>query len=73
MEWIIFGKFLVREKLKMANLRTYKDLLEMPVKYLKNFLTIRGISVSGYGKVELVARAFSLFSLTLDQHRASAE
>ena len=37
----------------------------MGVNNLKDYLTIRGISVSGYSKVELVARAFSAAEIEL--------
>ena len=48
-----------------SNSRTYQDFLDMGVNSLKDYLTIRGISVSNYKKVELVARAFSAAEMGL--------
>ena len=39
--------------------KQYDDFLSMNVNNLKDYLTVRGISVSGYNKTELVARAYS--------------
>ena len=39
--------------------KQYDDFLLMNVNNFKDFLTIRGISVSGYNKIELVAQAYS--------------
>ena len=48
-----------------SNSRTYQDFLDMGVNSLKDFLTVRGVSVSNYTKVELVARAFSAAGMGL--------
>ena len=44
---------------------SYQDFLEMGVNQLKEYLSMKGISVSGYSKVELVARAFSAAEMNL--------
>ena len=44
---------------------SYQDFLEMGVNQLKEYLSMRGISVSGYSKVELVARAFSAVEMDI--------
>ena len=43
-------------------LELYDDFLELSVKQLTDFLTVRGLSTSGR-KVELVARAFTAMEL----------
>ena len=43
--------------------RTFEDFLNMTVNNLQNFLTVCGISTSGYRKPELVAQAFSAHEL----------
>ena len=45
--------------------KNYEDFLNMGVNNLQDYLTIRGISVSGYRKAELVARAFSAAEMGL--------
>ena len=39
--------------------KQYDDFLSMNVNNSKDYLTVRGISVSGYNKIELVAQAYS--------------
>ena len=39
--------------------KQYDDFLSINVNNLKDYLIVRGISVSGYNKTELVARAYS--------------
>ena len=39
--------------------KQYDDFLLMNVNNVKDYLTVRGISVSGYNKIELVARVYS--------------
>eukprot|EP00795_Rhopilema_esculentum_P009831 gene9831-18406_t len=48
-----------------SNSRTYQDFLDMGVNSSKDFLTVRGVSVSNYTEVELVARAFSAAEMGL--------
>ena len=42
-----------------CNKWTYGDFICMDINHLKDYLTVRGISISSYTKIELVARAFS--------------
>ena len=44
---------------------TFEDFLHMTVNNLQNFLSVRGISTSGYRKSELVTRAFSVHEMNL--------
>lgn len=44
---------------------SYENFLNMTVQSLQDYLTVRGISVSGYKKAELVARAFSAAEMKL--------
>ncbi|XP_065665514.1 uncharacterized protein LOC136086941 [Hydra vulgaris] len=46
-------------------LEKYEDFLNLSVKQLSSFLTVRGLSTTGR-KVELVARAFSAMELNID-------
>ena len=46
-------------------LETYEDFFELSVKQLTDFLTVRGLSISGR-KVELVDRAFTAMELNID-------
>ena len=48
-----------------SNPESHQDFLETGVNQLKEYLSMRGISVSGYSKVELVARAFSAAEMNL--------
>ena len=57
----------------MSNTRTYSDFLSLGTAALRNFLTVRGIPSSGYGKVELVARAFSASEMNLPIFMSSEE
>ena len=57
----------------MSNTRTYSDFLSLGTAALRNFLTVRGIPSSGYGKVELVARAFSASEVNLSMVMSSEE
>lgn len=45
--------------------KQYDDFLLMNVNNLSDFLTVRGISVSAYNKIELVAWAFSAAEMDL--------
>ena len=45
--------------------KQYDDFLSMNVNNLKDYLTVRSISVSGYNKIELVARAYSTTEMDL--------
>ena len=45
--------------------KQYDDFLSMNVNNLKDYLTVRGISVSGYNKIELVALAYSAAEMDL--------
>ena len=45
--------------------KQYDDFLSMNVNNLKDYLTVRRISVSGYNKIELVARAYSTTEMDL--------
>ena len=45
----------------------------MNVNNLKDYLTVRGISVSGYNKIELVARAYSAAEMDLPMILSSAD
>ena len=46
-------------------LTTYEDFMELSVKQLSDYLSVRGLSTSGK-KVELIARAFAAMELRLD-------
>ena len=46
-------------------LTTYEDILELSVKQLTDYLSVRGLNTSGR-KVELIARAFAAMELKLD-------
>ena len=46
-------------------LTTYEDFLELSVKQLTDYLSVRGLNTSGR-KVELIARAFAAMELKLD-------
>ena len=54
-----------KKQVAMASERTYNDFVNMGLNNLKDYLTIRGISVSVYKKAELVARAFSAHGMGL--------
>ena len=45
--------------------KQYDDFLLMNVNNVKDYLTVRGISVSGYNKIELVALAYSTVEMDL--------
>ena len=45
--------------------KQYDDFLSINVNNLKDYLIVRGISVSGYNKTELVARAYSAAEIDL--------
>ena len=53
--------------------KQYDDFLSMHVNNLKDYLTVRGISVSGYKKIELVARAYSAAEMDLPIILSSAD
>ena len=46
-------------------LKNYEDFLNLSVKQLINFLTVRGLSTTGR-KIELVARAFTAMELNIE-------
>ena len=53
--------------------KQYDDFLPMNVNNLKDYLTVRGISVSGYNKIELVAQAYSAAEMDLPIILSSAD
>ena len=53
--------------------KQYDDFLSINVNNLKDYLTVRGISVSGYNKTELVARAYSDAEIDLPIILSSAD
>lgn len=53
-------------------LEKYEDFLELSVKHLSDYLSVRGMNTSGR-KVELVARAFAAFELKMDIIASSEE
>ena len=56
-----------------SGIKQYDDLLLMNVNNVKDYLTVRGISVSGYNKIELVARAYSATEMDLPIILSSAD
>ena len=53
--------------------KQYDDFLSINVNNLKDYLIVRGISVSGYNKTELVARAYSTAEIDLPIILSSAD
>ena len=53
--------------------KQYDDFLSMNVNNVKDYLTVRGISVSGYNKIELVALAYSTAEMDLPIILSSAD
>ena len=53
--------------------KQYDDFLSINVNNLKDYLILRGISVSGYNKTELVARAYSVAEIDLPIILSSAD
>ena len=53
--------------------KQYDDFLSINVNNLKDYLIVRGISVSGYNKTELVARAYSAAEIDLPIILSSAD
>ena len=53
--------------------KQYDDFLSMNVNNVKDYLTVRGISVSGYNKIELVALAYSTVEMDLPIILSSAD
>ena len=53
--------------------KQYDDFLSMNVNNLKDYLTVRGISVSWYNKIELVAQAYSAAEMDLPITLSSAD
>ena len=53
-------------------LQKYEDFLELSVKQLVDYLSVRGLNTSGE-KVELIARAFAAFELKMDIIASSEE
>ena len=45
--------------------KQYDNFLSMNVNNVKDYLTVRGISASGYNKIELVARAYCAAEMDL--------
>ena len=60
-------RYLHLKFLNMASstMNKYEDFVKMDVQTLRDYLTTRGISVSGYKKAEMVARAFSAAEMGL--------
>ena len=52
---------------------SYERFFNMNVQALQEYLTVRGISVSGYKKAELIARAFSAAEMNLPIIMSSEE
>ena len=52
---------------------SYERFFNMSVQALQEYLTVRGISVSGYEKAELIARAFSAAEMNLPIIMSSEE
>ena len=53
--------------------KQYDDFLLMNVNNVKEYLTVRGISVSGYNKIELVAQEYSAAEMDLPIILSSAD
>ena len=53
--------------------KQYDDFLSMNVNNVKDYLTVRGISVSGYKYIELVARAYFATEMDLPIILSSAD
>ena len=53
--------------------KQHDDFLSMNVNNLKDYLTVRGISVSGYNKIELVAQEYSAAEMDLPIILSSAD
>ena len=53
--------------------KRYDDFLSKNVNNLKDYLTVRGISVSRYNKIKLVARAYSATEMDLPIILSSAD
>ena len=53
--------------------KQYDDFLSMNANNLKDYLTVRGISVSGYNKIKLVGRAYSTAEMDLPIILSSAD
>ena len=53
--------------------KQYDDFLLMNVNNVKDYLTVRGISVSGYNKIELVVRSYSTTEMDLPIILSSAD
>ena len=59
---ILFLIFLLESNMRLT---TYEDFLELSVKQLTDYLSVRDLNTSGR-KVELIARAFAAMELKLD-------
>ena len=59
---ILFLIFLLESNMRLT---TYEDFLELFVKQLTDYLSVRDLNTSGR-KVELIARAFAAMELKLD-------
>ena len=53
--------------------KQYDNFLSMNVNNVKDYLTVRGISASGYNKIELVARAYCAAEMDLPMILSSAD
>ena len=53
--------------------KQHDDFLSMNVNNLKDYLTVTGISVSGYNKIELVAQEYSAAEMDLPIILSSAD
>ena len=58
--------------MKYMPLKNYEDFLNLSVKQLVSFLTVRGLSTTGR-KVELVARAFTATELNIEVIKTTEE
>ena len=53
--------------------KQYDYFLSINVNKLKDYLTVRSVSISGYNKIELVARAYSAAEIDLPIILSSAD
>ena len=53
--------------------KQYDYFLSINVNKLKDYLTVRSVSISGYNKIELVARAYSAAEMDLPIILSSAD
>ena len=53
-------------------LEEYEDFLDLQIKELTNYLSVRGLNTSGR-KAELIARVFAVFELKINKIASSEE